>query len=89
MDQATRASNLLNAGKFKSLRKAAAATGVAKSTLSDRRAGRNPQSSQRQPHARLWPEQANVLEKYIIDAQLQYAPVNNTQLGVIAEILAR
>ena len=78
MDQATRASNLLNAGKFKSLRKAAAATGVAKSTLSDRRAGRNPQSSQRQPHARLWPEQANGLERYIIDAQLQYTPINNT-----------
>src|SRR5438874_2101165 len=89
MDQATRASNLLNAGKFKSLRKAAAATGVAKSTLSDRRAGRNPQSSQRQPHARLWPEQANVLERYIIDAQLQYVPVNNTQLGVVAEMLVR
>ena len=56
MDQATRASNLLDAGKFKSIRKAAAATGAARSTVSDRRAGRNPQSSQRQPNARLWPE---------------------------------
>ena len=42
MDQATRAFNLLDVGKFKSLRKAADGTGVAKSTLSDRRAGRNP-----------------------------------------------
>ena len=89
MDQATRTSNLLNKGKFKSLRQAAVATGVAKSTLSDRRAGRNPRSSQRQPHARLYPEQANVLERYIVDAQLQYAPDNNSQLGVVAEMLAR
>ena len=89
MDQATRASNLLDAGKFKSIRKAAAATGAARSTVSDRRAGRNPQSSQRQPNARLWPEQVNVLKQYIIDMQLQYAPVNNTQLGVVAEMLAR
>jgi hypothetical protein len=70
MDQATRASNLLDKDKFKSLRQAAQSTGVAKSTLSDRRAGRNPQSHQRQPHARLEPEQADVLEQYIIDAQL-------------------
>lgn len=89
MDQATRASSLLDRGKFKSLRQAAQATGVARSTLSDRRAGRNPRSHQRQPHARLEPEQASVLEQYIIDAQLQYAPVNSTQLGVVTEILAR
>ena len=87
MDQATRASNLLDAGKFKSIRKAAAATGAARSTVSDRRAGRNPQSSQRQLNARLWPEQVNVLKQYIINMQLQYVPVNNTQLGIITEIL--
>ena len=41
MDQATRASNLLDAGKFQSLRKAATGIGVAKLILSDRRASRN------------------------------------------------
>ena len=89
MDQASRASRLFDNSKFKSLRQAARAIGVARSTVSDRRVGVQPQQQQRQPHARLERKQVEVLVQYIKDTQLQYAPVNTTQLAVVAQALVR
>jgi hypothetical protein len=77
MDQASRAVRLVDRGQFKSIRQVSRATGAARSTVQDRRAGRQPRG------------QEEVLAKYIRDTQLQYAPVNREQLHVVAEMLAQ
>jgi hypothetical protein len=77
MDQATRASNLLNVGKFKSVRKVTAATGAVKSIVFDRHVGRTSQFSQCQSHTRLLLEQINILKQYIIDKEQGHLRVSN------------
>jgi hypothetical protein len=77
MDQASRAVYLVDRGQFKSIRQVSRATDVARSTIQDRRAGRQPRG------------QEEVLAKYIQNTQLQYAPVNREQLHVVAEMLAQ
>ena len=89
MDQASRAVRLIDRGQFKSIRQVSRATDVAKSTIHDRRAGRQPRGQEEVKHARLTRYQEEVLAKYIQNTQLQYAPVNNEQLQVVAEMLAR
>jgi hypothetical protein len=77
MDQASRAVYLVDRGQFKSIRQVSRATDVARSTIQDRRAGRQPRG------------QEEVLAKYIQNTQLQYAPVNREQLHVVVEMLAQ
>jgi hypothetical protein len=77
MDQASRAVYLVDRGQFKSIRQISRATDVARSTIQDRRAGRQPRG------------QEEVLAKYIQNTQLQYAPVNREQLHVVVEMLAQ
>jgi hypothetical protein len=89
MDQASRAVRLVNRGQFKSIRQVSRATDVARSTIQDRRAGRQPRGQEDVKHARLTRYQEEVLAKYIQNTQLQYAPVNRQQLHVVAELLAQ
>ena len=89
MDQASRAVRLVDGGKFKSIRKVSRATGVARSTVQDRHAGRQPRGQEDVKHARLTRYQEEILAKYIQNTQLQYAPVNRQQLHVVAEMLAQ
>src|SRR5271155_4272104 len=88
MDQASRAAHLVDRGQFKSIRQVSRVTGAARSTVQDRRAGRQPRGQEDVSHARLSRYQEEVLAKYIRDTQLQYAPVNRGQLHV-AEMLAQ
>ena len=88
MDQASRAVRLLDRGQFKSIRQVSRATDTARSTVQDRRVGRQPRGQEEVKHARLTRYQEEVLAKYIRDTQLQYAPVNHEQLHVVAEMLA-
>src|SRR5271163_454577 len=89
MDQASRAVRLVDRGQFKSIRQVSRATDVARSTLQDRRTGRQPRGQEEVKHARLTRYQEQVLAKYIRDTQLQYAPVNREQLYVAAEMLTQ
>src|SRR5271163_1629366 len=89
MDQASRAAHLVDRGQFKSIRQVSRVTGAARSTVQDRRAGRQPRGQEEVSHARLSRYQEEVLAKYIRDTQLQYAPVNRGQLHVVAEMLAQ
>ena len=89
MDQASRAVRLVDRGQFKSIRQVSRATGAARSTVQDRRTGRQPRGQEEVKHARLTRYQEEVLAKYIRDTQLQYAPVNREQLHVVAEMLAQ
>jgi hypothetical protein len=89
MDQASRAVRLVDRGQFKSIRQVSRATDVARSTIQDRRTGRQPRGQEEVKHARLTRYQEEVLAKYIQDTQLQYAPVNHEQLRVVAEMLAQ
>jgi hypothetical protein len=86
MDQASRALRLVDRGQFKSIRQVSRATDVARSTVQDRRAGRQPCGQEEVKHARLRRYQEEVLAKYIQNTQLQYAPVNREQLHVVAEM---
>src|SRR5271163_4733180 len=88
MDQTSRAVRLVDRGQFKSIRQVSRATGAARSTVQDRRAGRQPRGQEEVKHARLSRYQEEVLAKYIRDTQLQYAPVNRGQLHVV-EMLAQ
>jgi hypothetical protein len=76
MDQASRAVRLVDRGQFKSIRQVSKATGVARSTVQDRHAGRQPRGQEDVKHARLTRYQEEILAKYIQNTQLQYAPVN-------------
>ena len=89
MDQASRAVRLVDRGQFKSIRQVSRATGAARFTVQDRRAGRQPRGQEEVKHARLTRYQEEVLAKYIQNTQLQYAPVNREQLHVVAEMLAQ
>jgi Tc5 transposase DNA-binding domain len=89
MDQASRAVRLVDRGQFKSIRQVSGATAVARSTIQDRRAGRQPRGQEEVKHARLTRYQEEVLAKYIQNTQLQYAPVNREQLHVVTEMLAQ
>jgi DDE superfamily endonuclease/Tc5 transposase DNA-binding domain len=89
MDQASRAVRLVDRGQFKSIRQVSKATGVARSTVQDRHAGRQPRGQEDVKHARLTRYQEEILAKYIQNTQLQYAPVNRQQLHVVAEMLAQ
>jgi Tc5 transposase DNA-binding domain len=89
MDQASRAVRLVDRGQFRSVRQVSRATDVARSTIQDRRAGRQPRGQEAVKHARLTRYQEEVLAKYIQNTQLQYAPVNRAQLHVVAEMLAQ
>ena len=89
MDQASRAVRLVDRGQFKSIRQVFRATGVARSTVQDRRAGRQPRGQEEIKHARLTRYQEEVLAKYIQNTQLQYAPINREELHVVAEMLAQ
>ena len=89
MDQASRAAHLVDRGQFKSIRQVSRATGAARTTVQDRRAGRQPRGQEEISHARLSRYQEEVLARYIRDTQLQYAPVNRGQLHVVAEMLAQ
>ena len=89
MDQASRAVRLVDRGQFKSIRQASRATGAARSTVQDRRAGRQPRGQEEVKHARLTRYQEEVLAKYIQNTLLQYAPVNREQPHVVAEMLAQ
>jgi hypothetical protein len=77
MDQASHAVRLVDRGQFKYIRQVSRAIDVARSTIQDRRALRQPRG------------QEEVLAKYIQNTQLQYAPVNREQLHVVAEMLAQ
>ena len=76
MDQASRAVRLIDRGQFRSIRQVSRATDVARSTIQDRRAGRQPRGQEEVKHARLTRYQEEVLAKYIQNTQLQYTPVN-------------
>ena len=65
MDQASRAVCLVDRGQFKSIRRASQAKDVARSTVQDRRAGRQPRGQEEVKHARLTRYQEEVLAKYI------------------------
>ena len=73
MDQASRAVRLVDRGQFKSIHQVSRATDVARSTIQDRRAGRQPRGQEEIKHARLTRYQEEVLAKYIQNTQLQYA----------------
>jgi hypothetical protein len=66
MDQASRAVRLVDRGQFKSIRQVSWATDVARSTIQDRRAGRQPRGQEDIKHARLTRYQEEVLAKYIL-----------------------
>ena len=89
MDPASQVATLLDRGRFDSVRQASRTTNVPRSTIQDRRAGVRPRGRESQPHARLTRDQEDSLAAYIKDLQLQYAPVNHTQLAVIAQAMAR
>jgi Tc5 transposase DNA-binding domain len=89
MDQASRAARLINRGQFQSIRQASRGTGVTKSTLHDRQAGRQPRGQEAVQHTHLTRYQEDILAKYIQNTQLQYTPVNRVQLHVITEMLAQ
>ena len=76
MDQASRAVRLVDRGQFRSIRQVSRATDVARSTIQDRRAGRQPRGQKEIKHAYLTKYQEEVLAKYIQNTQLQYTPVN-------------
>ena len=75
-------------GVYSSLRQTALATGVARSTLGHRLAGRPSRAQTHLRSSRLTAEQEEVLTRFIEDLQLQYAPINHAQLRVIASNLA-
>lgn len=89
MDQASRAASLIQSGKYKSIRQAHLATGAPRSTIQYRLAGHEPRKKAPQKHRRLDPYQEEILVKYIQDTQLQYAPINYTQLAVVAQAMAQ
>jgi hypothetical protein len=89
MDPALHVATILDRGQFDSVRQAARATDVPRSTIQDRRAGIQPHGRESQPHARLRRDLENSLAAYIKDLQLQYAPINQTQLAVVAQAMAR
>ena len=89
MDQASRAARLVDRGQFKSFRQVSKATHVARSTIQDRHAGRQPRGQEEVKHARLTRYQEEVLAKYIQNTQLQYALVNREQLRVVADMLTQ
>jgi hypothetical protein len=61
----------------------------ARSTIQDRRAGRQSRGQEEVKHARLTRYQEDVWAKYIQNTRLQYAPVNCEQLYVVVEMLAQ
>ena len=75
-------------GVYSSIRQTALATGIPRSTLGHRRAGRLLRSQIRVRNARLTSKQEDILYRFIEDLQLQYAPINHAQLRVIAANLA-
>jgi Tc5 transposase DNA-binding domain len=89
MNQASYTVRLINRGQFKSFRQVSRATDAVRSTIHDRRVGRQPRKQEKIKHARLTRYQEKVLAKYIQNTQLQYAPVNREQLHVVAKILAQ
>ena len=89
MDPASRAVTLHTQGKFKSLRQAAAALNVPKTTALRRKSGIPPRSLTTNGHARLTEIQERVLVAWIIDAQTQYRPPNQTLIRQVALLLAR
>jgi hypothetical protein len=80
--------HLANEGVYDSIRQASLATGARRSTVGHRRAGRPPRSQITVRNARLTSKQETTLMRWITDLQLQYKPVNHTQLAKIAENLA-
>jgi|SRR5947209_1519590 len=89
MDEASRAVRLVDRGQLKPIRQVSRATDVARSTIQDRRADRQPRGQEEVKHARLTRYQEEVLAKYMQNIQLQYASVNREQLHVVAETLTR
>ena len=89
MDKASRAIELYESGNFNSLAAAGRATQAPSSTVNDRRHGILPRLQTTLPHARLRRYQEEIMVKYIQDLQLQYAPINQAQLQIIAEKLAQ
>jgi DDE superfamily endonuclease/Tc5 transposase DNA-binding domain len=80
---------LTDEGVYDSIRQASRVTGAPRSTVGHRRAGRLPRSQITPRNARLTPRQEAIFTGWITDLQLQYKPVNYTQLAKIAENLAR
>jgi Tc5 transposase DNA-binding domain len=74
---------------YGSIRQASRATGAPPSTVYHKRAGRQSRSQTTVRGARLTPRQEGILARWITDLQLQYQPVNYTQLAKIAENFAR
>ena len=64
MDQASHAVRLVDRGQFKSIRQVSRPTGVAGSTVQDRRVGRQPRGQEEIKHARLTRYQEEILAKY-------------------------
>ena len=80
---------LAQEGFYQSIRQASRSTGAPQSTVYHRRAGRLPRSQTTVRSARLTPRQEAIFAAWITDLQLQYKPVNYTELAKIAENLAR
>ena len=89
MDQASRAARLVDRGQFKSIRRVSRATDVARSTIQDRRAGRQPRGQEEVQTHSFDEISRGRLAKYIQNTQLQYPSVNREQLHVVAEMLAQ
>jgi hypothetical protein len=80
--------HLADGDVYDSIRQASRATGAPRSTVGHRRAGRPPRSQIIVRNARLTSGQEITLSRWITDLQLQYKPVNHSQLTKIAENLA-
>ena len=90
MDNATAAANAFNSGAFRSNTQAARAhNNCPVSTVRSRLAGILPHNTTDVVTAQLTRYQEDILAGYIRDLQLQYAPVNNTQLALVAQGMAR
>src|SRR5271169_1208552 len=83
MDQASRAVRLVDRGQYKSIRQVCRVTDVARSTVQDRRAGRQPRGQEEVKHARLTRYQEEILAKYIQNTQLWLATSTSTSSRLI------
>ena len=79
---------LTDEGIYDSISQATRVTGAPRSTVYHRRAGRPPRSQINVRSTRLTLKQEAIFTRWITDLQLQYQPVNYTQLTKIAEKLA-
>jgi hypothetical protein len=75
-------------GVYRSLRQASIANRLPRSTIGHRRAGRKPRAQIHVKSARLRSDQEDTLLRFIRDLQLQYTPINHTQIAVVAQHLA-